>query len=292
VYSFIFLHNIETSLSFQPATVHGSTLPEMYYQQPFQIRGIIAELWPSLKHPTRHSANTWLNWQPDFLVHSNNALRNPRSRGDYSQNRPLCFRSSVLFCPKRDSKADKAEKHKRSTMEGVSIEDVMQMDVVKILNFAKDHGINLAGCKSLEQFRERLVLHLRVMRNQYFNIKVCCACLAHGWSFHPLTGHLALVLFACTSQCFSLQSVSAYVVCTDCFCVHLLFIWLFLFFSFLCVCVCLHFMICCRFQLMWLEFILYKLKKKSTNWEWLYYYYYSHSNYHYHICCCRIFLNV
>ena len=85
-------------------------------------------------------------------------------------------------------------------MEGVSIEDVMQMDVVKILNFAKDNGIVLAGCKSLDQFRERLVLHLRVLRNQYFNIQVCCACLVHGrMSFYLLTGHLALVLFACTS---------------------------------------------------------------------------------------------
>ena len=116
-------------------------------------------------------------------------------------------------------------------MEGVSIEDVMQMDVVKILNFAKDHGINLAGCKSLDQFRERLVLHLQVMRKQYFNIKVCCACLAHGWSFYPFTGHLALVLFACTSQCvvgFSLCGLNLYgrtnilkyryvVLCTDCF---------------------------------------------------------------------------
>ena len=74
-------------------------------------------------------------------------------------------------------------------MENVSIEDVMQMDAAQIFKFAGKHGVSLAGCKNLDQFRERLVLHLQVLRRQYFDIQVC------GLSFLSVTVYLMFLCF-------------------------------------------------------------------------------------------------
>ena len=78
---------------------------------------------------------------------------------------------------------------KTVTMENVSIEDVMQMDAAQIFKFAGKHGVSLAGCKNLDQFRERLVLHLQVLRRQYFDIQVC------GLSFLSVTVYLMFLCF-------------------------------------------------------------------------------------------------
>jgi hypothetical protein len=55
---------------------------------------------------------------------------------------------------------------------GPSEEEILAMGLSEVRNTAKEWNVSLEGCKDVQQWKERLVLHFKVQRGRFYDIKV------------------------------------------------------------------------------------------------------------------------